>query len=99
MTESTSTTSTTDGDRQAAHRKAYGAAQKRLREAHRSEFNKFMAEESKALGFEWKPKPTDEEKAAEQLAALLAAHPSLREQMGVTEAGPTEEFGGEQPTA
>jgi hypothetical protein len=62
MTDSTSetgTTSTTDGDRQAAHRKAYGAASKRLREAHRAEFNAFMAEESKTLGFEWKPKPTD----------------------------------------
>jgi hypothetical protein len=84
MSESTSETGEVivdSSDRQAAHRKAYGAASKRLREAHRAEFNQFMAEESKALGYEWKPKPTDEEKAAEQLAALLAAHPSLREQV------------------
>lgn len=89
MTESSTTEST---DKATLQRKAYGAATKALREAHREEFNVLMAKEAKTLGVEWKPKPTDEEKAADQLAALLAAHPNLREQMGIVEAGPAEGF-------
>lgn len=80
-------------DKATLQRKAYGLAQARLREAHRDEFNAFMATEAKALGLDWKPKPTDVEKAAGQLAALLAAHPELREQFGAAEeAGPTAEY-------
>lgn len=80
-------------DKATLQRKAYGTAQTRLREAHREEFNQFMVEEAKALGLDWRPKPTDEQKAASQLAALLAAHPGLREQMGLpAEAGPSEGF-------
>lgn len=62
-----------------AQRKAYGLAQKRLREAHRDEFNAFMKEEAKALGVDWSPKPTEAEKAAAEMEALLTAHPELRE--------------------
>jgi hypothetical protein len=74
-------------DRSSLHRQAYGAATRRLREAHRAEFNALMQEEAKGLGLDWKPKPTDAEKAAAQVAALLAAHPELREQMGLPEEG------------
>jgi hypothetical protein len=79
------TDSTTSDDKATKQRKAYGLAQTRLREAHREEFNAFMAEEAKALGIEWKPKPTDEEKAKAELDKILAAHPGLREQMGLPE--------------
>lgn len=66
-------------------RKAYGLAMKRLREAHREEFNTFMAEEAKTLGVDWKPRPTEAEKAAAELDALLAAHPELRERLAPAE--------------
>lgn len=77
----------TEVDRNSLHRQAYGAATRRLRESHRAEFNALMQEEAKELGLDWKPKPTDAEKAAAQVAALLAAHPELREQMGLPEEG------------
>lgn len=77
MTDSTTTEAT---DKSTLQRKAYGLAQTRLREAHREEFNAFMAEEAKKLGVEWKPKPTEAEKAKAQLDSLLAQHPELRAQ-------------------
>jgi hypothetical protein len=58
-------------------RQAYGKATARLREAHRDEFDGFYEEEAKALGVDYKRKPSAEEKAREQIAALLAEHPHL----------------------
>lgn len=68
-------------DKATKQRRAYGLAMTRLREAHREEFNTFMAEEAEKLGVEWKPKPTEEQKAKAQLDAILASHPGLREQI------------------
>lgn len=65
-------------DRSNALRKAYGAATARLREGHREEFDRLYVEEAKKLGVDYKPKPTAEQKAEEQLRALLAEHPGLR---------------------
>lgn len=88
MTESTTEKS---DNKSALIRKAYSAATAKVRDAHRDEFNAFMVEEAKALGVDWKPKPTEEEKAKAQLDALLAEHPHLREQMGLPpEAGETD---------
>ena len=70
-------------DKASKQRKAYGAATARLREAHRDEFNTFMQEEAKTLGIDWKPKPTDAQKAKAQLDALLAEHPELRSEFGL----------------
>lgn len=61
-------------------RQAYGAATQRLREQHRDDFNKLYAEEAKQRGVEWTPKKSPEEKAREQLEALFAEHPHLREE-------------------
>lgn len=84
------TESTTESTKQAKVRKAYSAATARVRDAHREEFNAFMKEEAKALGVDWSPKPTDEEKAKATLDALLAQHPHLRSEMGLPpEAGET----------
>lgn len=58
-------------------RTAYSNATSRLREKYRGEFNQFMKEETKALGIEWKPRPSAREKAAQTLDALLAEHPDL----------------------
>lgn len=61
-------------------RKAYGAATTRLRDAHRDEFNRLMKAEAEALGVEWSPRLSAEEKAEKDLIALLAQHPTLAAQ-------------------
>lgn len=61
-------------------RKAYAAGEKRLREAHRDEFLQYVQEEARALGVEYKARPTEQEKAQAALDALLAAHPELAAQ-------------------
>lgn len=57
--------------------KAYNNATNTLRDAHRQEFNTLMVAEAKALGIEWKPRLTEEEKAAEKIKSLLAEHPEI----------------------
>lgn len=64
-------------ERQKALNKAYGEASAALRSAHQMEFNSLMQAAAKKLGFEWQPKKSKEEKAAEQLAALLSEFPHL----------------------
>lgn len=68
-------------ERAEALRKAYSAATKRLREENRDTFTKLYIEEAKKLGVDYKPKPTEEEKAEAQLAEILAAHPHLRDKV------------------
>jgi hypothetical protein len=58
-------------------KEAYQAATRRLRDEQRAEFNRIYAEEASTRGVEWKPKPTAEEKAAQQMADLLAKFPHL----------------------
>lgn len=57
--------------------KAYGVATKKLRDAHRDEFNRLYQAEAKAMGLEWTPRPTASEKARAQLLSLLEEHPDL----------------------
>lgn len=64
----------------AAKREAHSRATTRLRNEYRTRLNEITKEEMKARGIDWSPKPTEEEKAAAQVAELLAAHPSLRDQ-------------------
>lgn len=61
------------------HREAYGKAMSRLRDAHPEEFNVLRTEEAKARGLDWKPKPSEKDKARETLARILADHPELAE--------------------
>ena len=70
MTDTTKTEAT-------LKREAYGAATTRLREQRRDDFNALLVEENASRGIDWKPKPTEEQKAAEQFAQLLAAYPNL----------------------
>lgn len=58
--------------------RAYSAAQRRLRDAHRGDFNTFLGEELGKFGIEWQPPKTEEQKAQETITNLLAAFPSLR---------------------
>lgn len=74
-------TPTGNEDRDTKIRKAYASATKRLREAHLPEFRTLQQEEAKALGVDWTPKPTKEEKAEAQLAELLAANPNLKQRI------------------
>lgn len=58
-------------------RKAYGAATKALREAHRQEFDSLYAAEAQKLGEVYVPPLTKAQKAEQQIADLLAEHPDL----------------------
>lgn len=69
------------GQRDAALKKSYQSATKRLREAFPNEFNQFRVEEAKALGYEWVPPKSEEQKAQEEYEALLAKYPHLAESL------------------
>lgn len=62
-------------------RQAYGKATQTLRENHRDEFNTLYSEAAGALGVEWSPRLTEEEKARQQFDELLAQYPNLRDRI------------------
>jgi len=65
-------------DQGAALKAAYTEATRRLREQHKKEFDSLRTQVMTELGFpDWTPPLTAEEKAEQQMAELLAAHPSL----------------------
>lgn len=70
-----------ENSRSSLLRKAYGAATQTLRENHRDEFETEYEKEAKALGVDYKRKPTEYEKAEAAMRDLLAKHPGLREEM------------------
>jgi hypothetical protein len=67
--------------RQAALRKAYSNATTRLREAYRSEFDELYAQEAETLGVNYTPRPTPEQKAEQEVQALLEKYPHLRDKI------------------
>jgi len=71
--------------REKALRTAYNLAEKDLKNNHLDEFNALRAAHTKALGFEWEPKKSDEQVAEETLLSLLAEFPHLREKITTTE--------------
>lgn len=75
MTES----NTPEVDRKEALRKAYGKATQDLREKHRGDFDALYAEHARALGVDYEPRKTPEQKAAEEFDALMEQYPFLRE--------------------
>jgi hypothetical protein len=79
MTETTPDTQAEDS--KVLTRKAYSQATSRLREAHRDEFNQYMAEEATKLGFEWSPRLSPQEKALKDVQAILAEHPDLADRV------------------
>lgn len=68
------------------HRKAYGAATQRLREAHKDEFQNYMKDEASKLGLDWSPRKTAEDRAREELRATLAKYPHLIDEVSVPQA-------------
>lgn len=79
---STENTEQTSSQKLSAARQA---ATTRLLDAHRDEFNTYMAEEAKSRGVEWKRKLTSEERAEKELEALLAANPGLAARLGAAQ--------------
>jgi hypothetical protein len=78
MATSTEAPATTEAKTESAlRREAVAAAEKRLREAHRDEFDGYVQQEATSRGVTYKRRLTDEEKAEQQLNDLLAAHPTL----------------------
>jgi hypothetical protein len=61
--------------------KASGIASARLKDAHIDEWNGYMAEEAKALGEQWSPRLSAEQRAEVELKALLDAHPNLKDRL------------------
>lgn len=66
-------------DEQKARAAARSAAASRLREAHRSEHDEYLADEMQKRGIDWKPKPTPEEKAKAELEKIYSEYPHLKE--------------------
>lgn len=84
---------TVDGnDRDAKLRQAYSLASQELRQTHQQEFNDLRVKHSKALGVDWTPRPTKDEKAEQELERLLAENPALVDRLAerLTPATPTE---------
>lgn len=77
--------------RQQALNKAYGSASQELRDRHREEFNTLYSEHAKALGEEWHPRLTAEQRAAEEFDRLVAEFPFLADRLPTD--GPAEAEG------
>lgn len=70
---------TTD-ERQKLVRQAYSKATTRLRETHRDEFDQLVSQEAEQLGINYKPKPSPEEKARQQMRELAEQYPHLAQE-------------------
>ena len=62
-------------------REAYSAAETRLRNEYQDRFRELVIEEAGKRGVQYTFKKTPEEKAAEQMKALLEQFPDLRQQV------------------
>lgn len=65
-------------------RESVAAAEKRLREAHREEFDALVQQEAESRGVTYQRRLTDEEKAEQKLRQLLAEHPGLASKVAAT---------------
>lgn len=72
---------TTEGDRKELLRQAYGRATQVLRDEYRDRFNALYSEAAEALGVEWKPRLTEEQRAEQQFKELLTAYPHLADKI------------------
>lgn len=70
-------------------RESYGAAEKRLREAHPDEFNKYRQEEAQERGLSWTPPKSKLDKARDTLREVFAEHPDLLTEIQTARPQPT----------
>lgn len=75
------TTSKPQSERTKALNSAYAKATKQLRDENLDRFRELYVIAAKELGYDYTPKPTAEEKAEAELAALLAANPNLKSRL------------------
>ena len=61
--------------------RAYNKAFKRLREAHKADWDTFINEEYEAEGLEYKPRLTPKQRAQKTIEGLLAEYPDLRDEV------------------
>lgn len=71
----------TKEDRDKLMSRAYGQAQKDLREAHQDEFNDYYQKRCAEHGIEWSPKPSKADAALNTILELLADNPTLSEKL------------------
>jgi cellobiose-specific phosphotransferase system component IIA len=71
----------TEKSESALRREAVAAAERRLREAHREEFDGLVQQEAANRGVTYQRRLTDEEKALQKLRQLLNDHPGLADQV------------------
>lgn len=70
---------------------ARSAAAATLRTNHLAEYNDLLIKEAASRGLTWKPRPTKEERAKEEMARLLADYPDiLNEVVAPTDPGDPE---------
>lgn len=79
-------------ERQRKLRQAYSTATTRLREQYRTEFDDLYSQEAEALGVDYTPRPTAEQKAEQELTALLEQFPHLAEKVRAN-FGPSDDEG------
>ena len=65
----------------ATMQKARSAALARIREENRDRYNEILVEEAKALGIDWKPRPSAKDRARQKLQQLLAENPELKDEL------------------
>lgn len=68
---------------------ARSAAAATLRQNHHEEYNDLLVREAKARGIEWSPRPTKEERAAQEMYRLLRDYPELAERVNANAAKDT----------
>lgn len=74
-------------------RKAYSEATQLLRERHRGDFEGLYEDRASALGVEWHPRPSAEQKAEEQFEALIEMYPYLLDRVDALRPGEPDEAG------
>lgn len=77
MSETVGVPGAENTDRTKALREIYSAATAELRDKYADEFNAIRVRLSEERGVTWAPRPTEEDKARQQLADLREKHPGL----------------------
>lgn len=61
--------------------RAYNKAFKRLREAHKADWETFIGEEYQTEGLEYRPRLTPKQRAQKTIEDLLAEYPELKDEV------------------
>lgn len=78
-----------DSKKDKAMSAARSAAAAALRAKHQDEYNELLVAEAKDRGIDWSPRPTAEQRAAEEMERLLQQFPELAERVNANAAKDT----------